>query len=168
MCGLERVWRYLLFSGVSWDRLIHNKRHKKNPEPPTSLLPLSQVEVIALVAWRHFGWFISVVASIYHVNRCSGKDVIWGGKDVIEFEIGTQSLKLSLPKCLNFYTSSYCIIINMFSLVYNNFSVIQELYLCSIPSKISLGMNNVTQIEDFCSKGPGGLEASSRILVMPW
>ena len=62
----------------------------------------------------------------------------------------------------------YCIIINMLSFVYKDFSVIQELYLCSFSSEISLGMNNVAQIEDFCSKGPGGLKASSRILVMPW
>lgn len=38
-------------------------------------------------------------------KRWREKGVIWGGKDVIEFEIGTQSLKPSLPECLNFYAS---------------------------------------------------------------
>lgn len=117
-----------------------------------------------------FSFLMNITILVGKLKKTEEKKMLFGEEKML------LNLKLGLNLWHSLYQSiwifillvCYCIIINMFSLVYNDFSVIQELYLCSFPSKISLGMNNVTQIEDFCSKGPGGLEASSRILVMPW
>lgn len=65
------------------------------------------------------------------VVKLKKKGMIWGENGVIIFEFGEECFKdcvwIFIPVC-------YCVIINMLSLVPNDFSVIQQLCLCSFSS----------------------------------